>query len=123
VANRAEFDVPPRKVAESRQLTVGLIARAFLVVLLLWGLASALWMARDVLFVTFFAVLVASFLSIFVDPLQRRFGMRRSLAGPLVMVGFFAVLGILLFLAWPTLASQLATVSRQLPEAIGNAEE
>lgn len=122
VANRAEFDMPPM-AEETRQLTVGLIARAFLVVLLLWGLASAVWMARDVLFVTFFAVLVASFLSIFVDPLQQRFGMRRALAGPLVLLVFFAILGTLLFLAWPTLATQLATVSRQLPEAIGNAEE
>lgn len=122
VANRAEFDMPPM-AEETRPLTVGLIARAFLVVLLLWGLASAVWMARDVLFVTFFAVLVASFLSIFVDPLQQRFGMRRALAGPLVLLVFFAILGTLLFLAWPTLATQLATVSRQLPEAIGNAEE
>lgn len=104
------------------RIGVGLIARGFLVVLLIWGLANALWMARDVLFVTFFAVLVASFLSLFVDPLQQRFGWRRAVAGPLVLLAFVAIVGGLLFVAWPTLATQFATVSRQLPAAIGNAE-
>ncbi|MGH7445610.1 MAG: AI-2E family transporter, partial [Longimicrobiales bacterium] len=93
-----------------------------LVVLVLWGLASALWMARDVLFVTFFAVLVASFLSLFIDPLQQRFGWRRAVAGPLVLLAFVAIFGGLLYAAWPTLATQFATVSRQLPAALGNAE-
>src|SRR5690606_14624348 len=99
-----------------------LVARGMLVVLLLYALASALWLVRDVLFITFFAVLVASFLSLFIDPLEARFGWRRSVAGPLVLLLLVLVMGGMLILAWPTLAAQLSQVSRDLPEVIGNAE-
>ncbi len=101
---------------------MGTVARGILVVLLLYAFASALWMVRDVLFITFFAVLVASFLSLFVDPLESRFGWRRSIAGPAVLVALLLLFGGLLFLAWPTLAEQLSQVSRDLPEVIGQAE-
>ena len=101
---------------------MGLVARGMLVVLLLYALASALWLVRDVLFITFFAVLVASFLSLFIDPLEARFGWRRSVAGPLVLLLLVLVMGGMLILAWPTLAAQLSQVSRDLPEVIGNAE-
>ncbi len=114
---------PPEPAAQARQIGVGLIARGVLVVILLWALASALWMVRDVLFIGFFAVLVASFLSLFVDPLQEKFGWRRAVAGPLVLLLFLAILSTLLVLTWPTLSTQLATVSRELPEVIGQAEE
>lgn len=105
-----------------RQLTMGVVARGMLVVLLLYALASGLWLVRDVLFITFFSVLVASFLSLFIDPLHTRFGWRRSIAGPVVLLGLTVVLGGLLFLSWPTLAAQLSQVSRDLPEVIGRAE-
>lgn len=116
----------PKIAAEGRaagpRITMGPIARGMLVVLLLYALASALWLVRDVLFITFFSVLVASFLSLFIDPLHKRYGWRRSVAGPVVLLALALVLGVLLFLAWPTLAAQLSQVSRDLPEVIGQAE-
>lgn len=112
---------PQHERAGGTEIGVGLIARGFIVVLLLWALANVIWLARDILFVAFFAVLVASFLSIFVDFLQQR-GVRRAVAAPLVLFTFVAVLAVVLMLSWPTLESQFGTVSRQLPEAIGKAE-
>src|SRR5690606_23883018 len=82
----------------------------------------ALWMVRDVLFITFFAVLVASFLSLFISPLETRFGWRRSVAGAAVLVVLILISGGLLVLAWPTLAEQMSQVSRDLPGVIGQAE-
>lgn len=101
---------------------VGLIARGFIVVLLLWALANIIWLARDVLFIAFFAVLVASFLSIFVDWLQQR-DVRRAVAAPLVLFAFVLVASALLAISWPTLEAQFGTVSQQLPRAIGDAED
>ena len=52
-----------------RPLTLRFVAQATLVVIALWALANLAWAARDILFVAFFAVLVASFLTILIDPL------------------------------------------------------
>ncbi|HUF50071.1 MAG TPA: hypothetical protein VMN60_04525 [Longimicrobiales bacterium] len=67
--------------AQTAGLSLEFVAKSTLIVLVLWTLAHGIWMARDILFITFFALLIASFLSIFVEPLHAR-GVRRSIATP-----------------------------------------
>src|SRR5687768_11643492 len=97
--------------------TLEFVAKATLIVIALWALATGIWMARDILFITFFALLVASFLSIFVEPLHRR-GVSRALAAPAVLFGFLLLLLVLFLLVWPTLGDQLGVIQKQLPAAI-----
>jgi predicted PurR-regulated permease PerM len=102
-------------------LTLEFVAKATLVVIGLWALANLVWLARDILFITFFALLVSAFLSIFVEPLHNR-GMGRAVAAPLVLVtliGAFVGLGLL---AWPTLREQFQLIQEQLPRSIDNAQ-
>jgi predicted PurR-regulated permease PerM len=102
-------------------LTLEFVAKATLVVIGLWALANLVWMARDVLFITFFALLVASFLSIFVEPLHDR-GVSRAIAAPLIMVLLTVMFAGLLLLAWPTLREQFLLIQEQLPPAIQGAQ-
>lgn len=103
-------------------VTLELIAKATLLVIGLWALANAIWLARDILFITFFALLVASFLSIFVEPLHRR-GISRSISAPLVLVAMFAILVLTFLIAWPTLREQFGVIQQQLPPAIDGVQE
>lgn len=103
--------------AAGRGLTVGFVARAALTVIGLLGLANMLWLGRDVVFLAFFAVLAASFLSVFVDPLNR-LGVPRILAAVVVLLVTLAVLAALAVLAWPTLQAQLAVIRVQFPDAL-----
>ena len=96
---------------------LGFVAKATLVVLGIVGLAYVLWLGRDVLFVAFFAVLVASFLSVFVSPLQR-IGVPRPLAAILVLLLFIGLLAVVLVASWPTLQHQLGVARQQLPPAL-----
>src|SRR5690606_34348295 len=100
-----------------RALTLGFVARATLVVILLWALANVVWQGRDLLFIAFFSVLVASFLSIFVDWLEEQ-GVSR-LVGALIVLVALAVLGagggVLL---WPALREQAVQLQEQLPPAL-----
>src|SRR5690606_15439523 len=82
VTGRKDPEIGGEGRAGGPRITMGPIARGMLVVLLVDALASALWLVRDVLFITFFSVLVASFLSLFIDPLHKRYGWRRSVTGP-----------------------------------------
>jgi predicted PurR-regulated permease PerM len=93
------------------------VAKATLVVIGLWALANLVWLARDVLFITFFALLIASFLSIFVEPLHDR-GAKRALAAPLVMIIITLCFAALFVLAWPTLREQFAMIQQELPPAL-----
>jgi predicted PurR-regulated permease PerM len=102
-------------------LTLEFVAKATLVVIGLWALANLLWLARDVLFITFFALLIASFLSIFVEPLHDR-GVKRAIAAPLVLIAIIAIMGGLLTLAWPTLREQFMLIQVQLPPALERAQ-
>jgi len=101
--------------------TLEFVAKGTLVVILLWALANAIWLAREVLFVAFFALLVASFLSIFVEPLHRR-GIRRSVSAPILLLSMLMLLGLLVFLTWPTLKEQVAVIQSQLPPALEKAQ-
>lgn len=104
-----------------RALTIGFVAKATLVVIGLWTLAHLLWLGRELLFVAFFAALVALFLSIFVDRLEA-IGFPRSFAAVLVMAAFVAGLTGLFIVSWPTLREQFLVIRRELPEALADAE-
>ncbi|HET9986471.1 MAG TPA: AI-2E family transporter [Longimicrobiales bacterium] len=104
-------------VARGGPITIGFVARAVLLTIVLWGLAHAFWLGRDVFFLAFLAALVALFLSTFVEPLERR-GVPRPVAAVLVLVMVLAVLGLLVFLSLPTLAGQLGFIQRELPDAV-----
>ncbi|HEY8467993.1 MAG TPA: AI-2E family transporter [Longimicrobiales bacterium] len=98
-------------------VTLGFVARAALVVILLCALAGLVWLGRDVVFIAFFAVLVASFLSIFVGWLEAR-GVPRAAAAVSVLllgVGMAAAAGALL---WPTLREQALELRERLPAAL-----
>lgn len=98
-------------------VTIGFVAKATLVVLGLWALANMLWLGRELLFVTFFAALVALFLSIFVDRLEGA-GMPRAVAAVLVLLVLLTIFVGLLVLTWPTLREQFTVIRRELPEAL-----
>ena len=98
------------------RLSFSFIAKAALVILVVYALLNGVWLARDILFIAFLAILYASFLSIFVEWLEPY--MPRWTATLLVflvllglMVGFF-------FLTWPSLQDQIATVRQEVPRMI-----
>jgi predicted PurR-regulated permease PerM len=103
-------------------VTLEFVAKATLVVIGLWALANLVWLARDVLFIAFFALLIASFLSIFVEPLHKR-GISRALSAPLALIAVVAILGGLFALAWPTLRDQFMLIQEQLPPAIEGVQQ
>jgi predicted PurR-regulated permease PerM len=73
-------------------------------------------MGRDVLFVAFFASLLAALLSVFVEPLHR-VGVPRVLAALAVMLGLVGALFGIGWLAYPSLQEQLPLIRREIPEA------
>jgi predicted PurR-regulated permease PerM len=105
-----------------RGVTFELVAKSTLLIIALWALANGLWLARDVLFITFFALLVASFLSIFVEPLHRR-GVSRAISAPVILVLVLALLVSFFLLAWPTLRAQFAVIQQQLPPAVDGIQQ
>lgn len=118
-------------MADARETSAGaggsgvsleLIAKATLLIIGLWALANALWLARDVLFITFFALLVASFLSIFVEPLHKR-GISRSISAPLVLLALLGIFVLFWVLSWPTLREQFGVIQQQLPPAIDRLQD
>lgn len=98
------------------RLSFSFVARATLVVLVVFALMHGVWLTRDILFIGFLAVLYASFLSIFVEWLEPY--MPRWAATVLV---FFLLLGVLagfFFLTWPSLQGQISTIRRDVPQTI-----
>jgi predicted PurR-regulated permease PerM len=100
-----------------RELTLEFVAKSTLIVIGLWALANVVWLARDILFITFFALLIASFLSIFVEPLHDR-GIKRAVTAPVVLLLIVLILVAIFMLAWPTLSAQFSVIQQQLPPAI-----
>jgi predicted PurR-regulated permease PerM len=116
------------RMAKGREGATGLnpvslefVAQATLVVIGIWALANLIWLARDVLFIAFFALLVASFLSIFVEPLQEK-GVSRALSAPGVLILLTVLFTGLFVLAWPTLSEQFDLIQAQLPPAMENVQ-
>lgn len=107
----------PESTSGTTTLNLEFVAKATLVVIALWALASLFWLARDLLFIAFFALLVASFLSIFVEPLHEH-GVKRAIAAPLVLLILVLVVIGLFVLAWPTLRAQFLIIQQQLPPTI-----
>lgn len=100
-------------------VTMRFVAKATLLVIALWALSSLAWAARDILFIAFCAVLVATFLSIVIDPLEQR-GVPRPLAAVLtVLLVLGAFTGVIL-LTLPTLQEQSGQIRDRLPEAVGS---
>lgn len=114
--------VDEQTTARPAALDLEFVAKAALVVIGLWALANMVWLARDVLFIAFFALLVASFLSIFVEPLHDRLGVKRAIAAPAVLVTLILILVGVSVLAWPTLRDQVDLIQSRLPQALNSAE-
>jgi predicted PurR-regulated permease PerM len=100
----------------ARGLTYGFVAKATLVALGVWALAFALWLARDLLFIGFLAILFAIFLSLFIDPLSRY--MSRAVAATLTMAALALVVGGFLYLYWPSLQAQIGTIQAAVPRMV-----
>jgi predicted PurR-regulated permease PerM len=114
-----EISDPGEAVAatnEPRRLSYGFVAKATLVALGVWALAFALWLARDLFFIAFLAILFAIFLSLFIDPLSRR--MPRVVAATLTMTVLAVLVGSFFYLYWPSLQAQLATIQAEVPRTV-----
>ena len=108
--------------SERRPISLALVAQGTLVIIGLWALASAVWLSRDVVFIAFFAVLVASFLSLFVDPLVE-LGAKRPLAVGIVLLTLLGLAVATALLVWPVLQQQAALVQRELPRLLDRVQQ
>jgi predicted PurR-regulated permease PerM len=111
--------VAPR--TESGRVTYGFVAKATLVVIGIWALSQALWMARDVVFIAFAAVLLAMLFSLGVDRLEEV--MPRGLAAATVVVAFLALLFGVGYLGWPALEGQVSIIREEVPRMLGSGIE
>lgn len=94
------------------------VARAVLVILVLWGIGWLLWTGRQIVFVLFFGTLVGIFLSFFAEHLQR-VGLPRVVAVLLVLTtALILAVGFMLGI-WPVVRDQLGLVAQELPDALG----
>ncbi|MBW3534709.1 MAG: AI-2E family transporter [Gemmatimonadetes bacterium] len=99
------------------RLAPGAVARAVIVTLGLVALAWLLWSARDIVFIVFFGVLVALFLSVLVDPLVER-GLPRIVATLLVVLALAGLFAGCFVVVWPTIREQLGVVAQDVPRAV-----
>ena len=98
----------------------GDVARIVIISLVLVAMAWLLWSARDLLFILFFGVLVALFLSVFVDRLVA-WGVPRVLSVLLVLVVLGGLITGAVVVLWPTVRDQLAVVAGEVPDAAARA--
>lgn len=106
--------------AERRQFrfSFSFIARATLLVVFVYALLSAAWLARDILFIGFLGILFAAFLSIFIEWLEPY--MPRWTATVLVFFTFLLVVGLFFWISWPALQTQIGTLRREVPGVVDN---
>jgi predicted PurR-regulated permease PerM len=106
----SEGDVTRQTIVIERATFV----RGGMVLLGLWAVANLFWLGRDVLFLAFFAVLVSTFLSVFVDLLCST-GLRRAVAVPIVVFLLFAIATAAVLLLAPALMEQVALLRAEVP--------
>ena len=106
------------QIRERRQFrfSFSFLAKATLLVVVVYALLNAAWLARDIIFIGFLAILFASFLSIFVDRLDDH--MPRWTATLLVFLTWLGLIVGFFFLVWPSLQDQVALVRREVPQII-----
>jgi predicted PurR-regulated permease PerM len=102
--------------SQTRRFTYGFVAKAAMVALGVWALAYSLWLARDLVFIAFLSVLMATFFSLFVDPLSRH--MSRALASVLTLAFLATVLGAFFYFSWPALQAQIGTIRMEMPRLV-----
>ena len=98
------------------RVSFSFLAKSTLLVLLVFAIANGLWLARDIVFIGFLAVLFALFLSIFVDRLERY--MPRWTATVLCFLGWVGLVALFFALLWPVLQGQIATMRGEAPKII-----
>ncbi len=103
---------PPRTLPP-----VSYVGQVVLIAVALTSLAYLLWLGRDIVFVAFLTVLLAIFLAIFIDRLEK-WRLPRPAAALLVFC--VLVIGVYGFwaLAWPTLQAQLSDLREVLPRSL-----
>jgi predicted PurR-regulated permease PerM len=97
----------------SGRLTYGFVARATLIVIAVWALARGLWIARNMVFVAFAAVLLAILFSLLVDRLEER--IPRWGATVVTFLVFLALVAGFWLVAWPQVESQVSTLAAEVP--------
>jgi predicted PurR-regulated permease PerM len=102
----------------SRFSAVGLVLAAGAMVVALWFVTKTI----TAILLFFFALVVAIALSAPVRWLQRR-GLSKRWAPPLVLLGFFACLGLVSWLVIPELAGQIVVLVNGLPDLIRRIDE
>lgn len=106
---------------QAKHQSYAFIAKATMAVIAVWALANALWLARDIAFIAFDAILLALFLSIFVDRLETV--MPRIVAALLVVLGFAVLLAAFVVITWPSLENQIATIRADVPRIVSEVVE
>jgi predicted PurR-regulated permease PerM len=107
----------PDAARQPGSVNLRFVAQATVIIIGLWAVANLAWLGRDILFTAFLAILLASFISIFVDKLER-LRVPRPLAAFGVLLLLFGLLAGLFVLVWPTLSDQFTAMSRELPQAL-----
>ncbi|HUG42550.1 MAG TPA: AI-2E family transporter [Longimicrobiales bacterium] len=97
-------------------MSFSFLAKATLLVLVVFAIGNGLWLARDIVFIGFLAILFALFLSIFVDRLDR--WLPRWLATVLCFLACLGLLVLYFALAWPSLQGQIATMRLEVPRIV-----
>lgn len=103
------------------RLRFSFLAKATLLVLVVFALVNAAWLARDIIFIGFLATLFAAFMSIFVDRLEP--WLPRWLATVLCFFTLLLLLTLFFVLAWPSLQGQIATIRAEVPRIVDGAAE
>jgi predicted PurR-regulated permease PerM len=96
----------------SERLSLGEWTLRILVTLLLAVLFLAIWRLRDVLLLTFLAIIIATVLQVPVHYLER-LGMRRGLSILVAMGGTVVILALLIVLIAPVVARQISSIRRE----------